>query len=106
MAQSNRPQENEHRPGIRFPRLCVFMAARLDSLQKIDGLVAEVAGGARVISISGLTSISAKAYVLSKVQAATGASFAIVTQTNEEIEAWSCDLEFWSMATNQAPRCI
>ena len=84
-------------------RLCVFMDTRLNSIPEIDRLIAEVKEGARVVSINGLTSISAKAYVLSRVQAATGTHFAIVTQDNEDIETWSCDLDFWDASSLTLP---
>ncbi|MEO6333548.1 MAG: transcription-repair coupling factor [Pyrinomonadaceae bacterium] len=79
------------------------MDARLNAAPEIDRLIAEVKKGAAVISVSGLTSISAKAYVLSKVQAATGAHLAVVTQNNEDIETWSCDLEFWEASSLTLP---
>ncbi len=79
------------------------MDARLDTNPEIERLVADVERGARIISISGLTSVSSKAYVLAQVQAATGRFFAIVTQTNEELESWSCDLEFWNADSMTLP---
>jgi hypothetical protein len=71
------------------------MEARLDTIPEIARLKAEVKRGSRVVSVAGLTSISSKAYVLAQVQAATGKHFVVVTQTNEELEAWECDLDFW-----------
>ena len=72
------------------------MEARPDDTTDIKRLIAEVERGSRIVSIAGLTSIAAKAYVLAQVQAATGKRFAVLTQTNEELEAWVCDLEFWT----------
>jgi transcription-repair coupling factor (superfamily II helicase) len=71
------------------------MEARLDTIPEIERLKTEIERGSRVISIGGLTSIASKAYVLAEVQAATGTHFVVVTQTNEELEAWECDLDFW-----------
>jgi transcription-repair coupling factor (superfamily II helicase) len=79
------------------------MDTRLNVIPEIERLIAEIKKGARVISISGLTSIAAKAYVLSRVQAATGIHFAIVTQDNEDIETWSCDLQFWDAGSLTLP---
>ena len=79
------------------------MEARLDPSPATDRLIAEVARGARVISVDGLTSVASKAYVLAQVQAATGKQFTIVTQTNEDLEAWSCDLEFWDARSLTLP---
>ncbi len=61
---------------------------------EFDKLRREIAGGARVISLSGLTSVAAKAFVLTKMQAETGKAFAIVTESNTELEAWESDLGF------------
>ena len=56
----------------------------------------EIRRGTRVISLSGLTSIASKAFVLSKLQAETQKTFVVVTDSNKETETWECDLEFWS----------
>ena len=72
------------------------MKAGRDETSDIQRLADQVQRGTRVVSISGLTSISAKAYILSQLQSETGRRFAIVTQTNEELEDWVCDLDFWT----------
>ncbi|MEO8574634.1 MAG: CarD family transcriptional regulator, partial [Pyrinomonadaceae bacterium] len=79
------------------------MDARLNTIPEIDRLIAEIKRGAGLVSISGLTSISAKAYVLSRVQAATDTHFAIVTQDNEDIDTWSCDLDLWDASSLTLP---
>jgi transcription-repair coupling factor (superfamily II helicase) len=56
----------------------------------------EIKRGARVISLSGLTSIAAKAFVLSRLQAETQKTFVVVTDSNKETETWDCDLEFFN----------
>jgi transcription-repair coupling factor (superfamily II helicase) len=77
------------------------MDARHKAVPEIDRLIDIIKSGAPTVSVSDLTAVSAKAYVLSQVQAATGFSFVIVTQTNEELEAWRCDLEFWRKSEAQ-----
>src|SRR5687768_9133053 len=72
------------------------MKARKESQPDVGRLISEITAGTRIVSVSGLTSVSAKAYVLSKVQAATGKHLAIVASTNEDAETWSCDLQFWN----------
>lgn len=62
---------------------------------EFDKLVREIDKGSRVISLSGMTSVSAKAFVLTKLQAATGKLFTIVTESNSELESWEADLEFF-----------
>src|SRR5437899_1208879 len=49
----------------------------------------------RVVSLSGLTSVAAKAFFLSRLQAETGKSLVIVTDSNQEMEMWTSDLEFF-----------
>ena len=61
---------------------------------ELGKLTADILAGQRVISLSGLTSTSAKAYVLSRLQAETGKHFAVVTDSNSDAEAWAADLEF------------
>ncbi|HRH45922.1 MAG TPA: hypothetical protein PKY82_30040, partial [Pyrinomonadaceae bacterium] len=56
----------------------------------------ELRRGTRVISLSGLTSISAKSYVLSSLQKEIGKTFVVITDSNRELETWENDLEFWN----------
>ncbi len=62
---------------------------------EIDKLIKALQNGSRVISLNGLTSISAKACVLSRLQAETGKSFAVVTASNLELDDWETDLAFF-----------
>ena len=61
-----------------------------------EQLLAEIDGGSRTISLSGLTSISAKAYLLADLRAKTGRSFAVVTESNTLLDEWTSDLDFFS----------
>ncbi|MEJ7846902.1 MAG: transcription-repair coupling factor [Pyrinomonadaceae bacterium] len=72
------------------------MNFEIETSAEIGRIIDEVNRGTRVISLSGITSIAAKAFVLSKVQAQTGKSFVVVTDSNNELESWECDLGFWS----------
>jgi|CXWL01.1.fsa_nt_gi transcription-repair coupling factor (superfamily II helicase) len=58
-------------------------------------LIGSVNKGSRLISLSGLTSIAAKAHVLMRLRSATGKRFAVVADTNYDIDLWADDLEFW-----------
>ena len=71
---------------------CVYMGEEFDKLKR------EIDKGSRVISLSGLTSISAKAYILSRLHAETGKVFAVVTESNTELESWESDLGFFQSA--------
>ena len=62
---------------------------------EFDELVGAVNKGTRLISLSGLTSIAAKAQVLTRLRAETGKRFAVVADTNYDIDLWADDLEFW-----------
>lgn len=61
-----------------------------------DKLMRELQRGARVICLSGLTSVGAKAFVLSKLQAETGRSCVVVTDSNSEMEIWTSDLGYFA----------
>ncbi len=71
---------------------------------EFDKLKHEIAGGIRVISLSGLTSVAAKAYLLTKLQAETGKAFTVVTESNTELEFWESDLRFFIDAETQRRR--
>src|SRR3989440_2614528 len=58
-------------------------------------LASEVAEGARVVSVAGLTSASARALALAALRRETGRRFAVVVAANRDMEAWERDLSFW-----------
>jgi transcription-repair coupling factor (superfamily II helicase) len=62
---------------------------------EFETLQNEVRRGSRVITLSGLTSISAKAYLLTRLADATGKRFAVITDSNSDMDAWSSDLAFF-----------
>ncbi len=68
-------------------------------------LVAELRGGARVISLSGLAAEPARALVLVALQREVGKCFAVVTQANRDLEAWERDVRFWYCALRGATEC-
>ena len=70
---------------------------------ELEKLTADLRNGQSVISLSGLTSTSAKAYMLSHLQAETDKHFAIVTDSNSDAEAWEGDLEFFSNIEQKNP---
>ncbi|MBP9108771.1 MAG: transcription-repair coupling factor [Pyrinomonadaceae bacterium] len=63
---------------------------------EFDELIGAVNKGTRLISLSGLTSIAAKAQVLMRLRAETGKRFAVVADTNYDIDLWADDLEFFA----------
>src|SRR5687767_7739320 len=65
-----------------------------------EDLKRAVQGGQKLITLSGLTSSSAKAYVLSRLRAESGKRLAVVTDSNSDLDAWSCDLEFFQSYFN------
>jgi transcription-repair coupling factor (superfamily II helicase) len=62
----------------------------------LESLISEIRRGARVISISGLTSTAAKANVLTRLQVETGKRFALVADSNSELDTWCSDLAFFA----------
>ena len=65
---------------------------------EFDKLLKEIGSGSRIVSLSGLTSVAAKAFVLSRLRTETGKAFAVVTESNNEVEEWSRELKFFSDA--------
>ncbi|HKC62907.1 MAG TPA: hypothetical protein VKB86_04685, partial [Pyrinomonadaceae bacterium] len=61
-------------------------------------LLAEVRGGARVVSVSGLAANPARALVLAALQQEVGRCFAVVTQANRDLEVLERDVRFWYCA--------
>jgi len=72
--------------------------------EELRRLVGEVRGGARVVSVSGLTSGAARALVLAALQRETGKRLAIVVQASRDLEQWDRDLCFWSEALRRGDR--
>ena len=54
-----------------------------------------IKSGTRIISLNGLTSIASRAFILNRLQAETGKTFVVVTDSNKELETWECDLDFF-----------
>lgn len=67
-----------------------------EKTSEIRRLADEIRRGARVISLSGLTSISSKAFVLSELQKKTNKTFVVVTDSNKDAETFECDLGFFN----------
>lgn len=76
---------------------------REEASAEIAKLRADVKGGVKVVSVSGLTSTAARAYVLSQVQVATGKTFVVVTDSNRAAEDWECDLAFFRAGVKNLP---
>ena len=81
-----------------FLRICVFMATATVPNSELDRLAKELERGTRVISIAGLTSVSAKAFILTELIKISGKKFAVVTDSNSSLDAWEANLGFWSKA--------
>jgi transcription-repair coupling factor (superfamily II helicase) len=68
-------------------------------------LADEVTRGARVVSVSGLVAGAARALAVAALQRETGKFFAIVTQSNRDLEPWEADLRFWYCALAGKSNC-
>lgn len=86
---------------LRFPRIGAFMDW-LSGIPEIERLSDVLEAGERVISIGGVTSTSAKAFVLSHLQKQTGREFVVITATNAESDAIINDIRFWRQANADA----
>ncbi|MDH3495024.1 MAG: hypothetical protein OEM82_15845, partial [Acidobacteriota bacterium] len=63
--------------------------------ESFELLVGQVKKGTRLVNLGGLTSTAAKAFLITKLKAATGKTIAVVTANNVELDAWESDLSFW-----------
>jgi transcription-repair coupling factor (superfamily II helicase) len=78
---------------------------RITETPEFKRMVAEINGGSRVVSISGLVAGSARALALAALQRETRKRFAIVTQSNRDLEPWEGDLRFWYCALAGKNNC-
>ncbi|HEV8593474.1 MAG TPA: hypothetical protein VGQ55_15320, partial [Pyrinomonadaceae bacterium] len=62
---------------------------------EIKRIADDLATGARVVSINGLTSTASKAFILSQLSSTTGKPIVVVTESNSELERFESDLRFW-----------
>jgi transcription-repair coupling factor (superfamily II helicase) len=72
---------------------------------EFKSVVAEINRGSRVVTISGLVAGSARALAVTALQRETGKRFAIVTQSNRDLEPWEGDLRSWYCALAGKKRC-
>ncbi len=78
------------------------MDSRLKTLAEISRLDNEIKRGSQIVSLSGLTSIASKAFVLSQLQTATDKPFVIVADSNKDLETWASDLNFWKNSVHSS----
>ena len=71
------------------------MSLSAENITELESLRNELKRGTKVISVSGLTSISAKSFILANLQDETGKTFAVVTDSNRELEIFESDLKFF-----------
>ncbi len=63
---------------------------------ELQRLLRELRKGTRIISLSGVTSISAKSYVLATLQNEVKKTFVVVTDSNNELEVFENDISFFN----------
>src|SRR5258705_3230639 len=83
-------------------RNCVDRVCETTEYQR---LLSELQRGARVISISGLVAVSARALAVAALQRETGKTFAVVAQATRDLEPWERDLRFWYCALSGKETC-
>jgi transcription-repair coupling factor (superfamily II helicase) len=76
-----------------------------DDFTELRDLQRAIDGGARIVALDGLTSIAAKAYVLSKLSA-SGKTIVIVADTNASLDSWETDIRFWSERNDASVICL
>ncbi len=78
---------------------------RITETAEYRRLVAELRGGTRVISISGLVGGAARALALAALQRETAKLLAVVTEANRDLEPLETDLRFWYCALSGKTDC-
>ncbi|MFN2516112.1 MAG: transcription-repair coupling factor [Pyrinomonadaceae bacterium] len=78
---------------------------RITETPDFKRVVVEINRGARVVSLSGLVAGSSRALAVAALQRETRKLFAIVTQSNRDLEPWEADLRFWYCALTGKKRC-
>ncbi|MEJ7578891.1 MAG: DEAD/DEAH box helicase, partial [Pyrinomonadaceae bacterium] len=71
---------------------------RVVETEEFRRLITAVEGGARVISIGGLSVPSARALALAALQRETRRSFALVVEAGRDLETWERDVRVWHAA--------
>jgi transcription-repair coupling factor (superfamily II helicase) len=71
------------------------MIPATETRTEFSQLLSEINSGTKLVCLSGLTSISAKSYVLTELKKYTKKTLVIVTDSNRELETWENDLEFF-----------
>src|SRR6266481_8500749 len=70
----------------------------LNASAEFRRVLADIDGGAHVVSISGLVAGPARALALAALQRETGKQFAVVVPAQRDLEDWERDLNFWYCA--------
>lgn len=71
------------------------MTGKSGDLAEIKRLRAAIESGSRIVALDGLTSVAAKAFVLSQAAVSGGKTLVVVTDNNASLETWESDLRFW-----------
>ena len=78
---------------------------RITETPEFKRVVEEINRGARIVSVSGLVAGSARALTLAALQRDTRKRFAVITQSNRDLEPWEGDLRFWYCALAGKNNC-
>jgi transcription-repair coupling factor (superfamily II helicase) len=78
---------------------------RITETPEFKRVVEEINHGARIVSVSGLVAGSARALALAALQRETRKRFAVITQSNRDLEPWEGDLRFWYCALAGKNNC-
>ncbi|MGI8669576.1 MAG: transcription-repair coupling factor [Aridibacter sp.] len=74
-----------------------------ETSNELENLRNEINRGTKILNLSGLTSTSAKAYILSEIQKEICKTFVIITDLNKDLETWENDLDFFQKSV-QSPK--
>ncbi|MBX3288541.1 MAG: transcription-repair coupling factor [Acidobacteria bacterium] len=82
------------------------MGSRAALKNFISEVTGRLNGGSRVIQLGGLTSVSAKSFVLSHLSVVTGRRFAVITGNNASLGEWVSDLRSWNEINEHGRRVV
>ena len=89
---------------IQTPRLQAALH-RVTESPEFNRLASEIARGSRIVSVRGLVTGAARALALTTLQRASGKPFAVITQSNHDLEPLENDLRFWYCALHGKGEC-
>lgn len=72
----------------------------------IERIAAEIDAGRRSVTLSGLSSVASKAYIVTQLRSLTGKRFVVLTESNISADLWTTDLRFFGELAQNLPAIV